>query len=107
MEFKEYKHNDRVYKLQLMDNDEVVSTIGLNGGFGDELCLYWVTGENYQNKGYGKKTLNEFIKISKDANIKSLMVNIASSNIASISLAKSCGFEESDFNGFKRYRLIL
>lgn len=97
-----------IAELQLKQSNKIVCKVGVNYGR-DNLCLYWSTSEEYIGKGYGKKTLTEFIRIAREKDITRLHVRIASNNTSSISLAKSCGFTEFECNwyGIVAYELIL
>lgn len=105
-----YGESKAIYRLRLVNENKTISTVGVNyGGTSDEMCLYWVTDSDNMGKGYGKKTLAEFIKIAKEYGKKCLMVRIANKNTASIALATSCGFKCTGGYGYgaKEYRLNL
>lgn len=54
---------------------------------------YCVYEENDRRKGYGKRLLKHYIKLSKTYGYSGIQARIHNENVASISLAKSCGLE--------------
>ena len=64
----------------------------------EEVFLYgFSVKKEYRKHGYGKKMLEESIKIFKDKNIKRISLTVSEENVEAIELYKKLGFENKDF----------
>src|SRR5210317_792224 len=72
-------------------NNEPIGTIRKNLNNANEWVLSWTISPNHRGMGYGTKMLKEFLK-SFSANDK-IKAFILKENIASLNMAKKCGFD--------------
>ncbi|OGC42420.1 GNAT family N-acetyltransferase [candidate division WOR-3 bacterium RBG_13_43_14] len=90
-------HTSR-FPIRVAEKDKTVIGWAAVSVFCDR-CAYNATGEvslyiseNYRNKGYGRKLLEELIKVTEQLDYHVLIARIAEGNQASIHLFESLGF---------------
>ena len=98
-----WKKDDFLYELHenpfsLMyvweDNDEIVGYMGLWIIFEQAQLTNLAVNKKYQGKGYGRRLLEEGIKICQEAGCEIMTLEVRQSNVVAKSLYQACGFEK-------------
>lgn len=104
-EFENDIHNNNLYVV--VDNSKIISVFGLFDNVSGFDCFEWNdknakalylgrfgVNPDYQNQGYGAKTINEDIKIAKSFDAKYLRLQVVDTNKPAINFYKKVGFIE-------------
>ncbi|HUX98146.1 MAG TPA: GNAT family N-acetyltransferase [Candidatus Deferrimicrobium sp.] len=92
------KHNEKVPILVAMHNEVVIGWASLSeysprGGYANTAEISIYIHENYHQKGYGKKILQEILKIGRDSGFHSIIARISADSQISLHLFETLGFQ--------------
>ncbi|MGN0748316.1 MAG: GNAT family N-acetyltransferase [Christensenellales bacterium] len=103
-EFENDIQNKNLYVA--VDDSKIISAFGLFDNVSGSNCFEWSdknvkalylgrfgVNPDYQNCGYGAKTINEAIKITKSFGAKYLRLQVVDTNIPAINFYKKIGFD--------------
>ncbi len=90
--------NRKVFKVVDMHSKEVIGHCELNdinmNTKNARVCRMLIGDESKRNKGYGKKILQELIRIAfKELSLNNITLKVYEKNISAVKCYKNCGFE--------------
>jgi L-amino acid N-acyltransferase YncA len=92
------KHNENVPILVAILSEEVIGWASLSeysprGGYANTAEISIYIHEKYRTKGYGKKILEEILKIGRDSGFHSIIARISAESKISLHLFETLGFQ--------------